>query len=258
MTNVQLSFERREAKYLLTDGERLALEVIMSGHMLPDEHGPSTVRSVYYDTPSLLLARRSAESPTYKEKLRLRAYGKPVKGEKVFVELKKKCAGIVYKRRTVTDINTAGMLLDPNRPPRPDASQIEREISRAAMRYEGLAPRVYLAYDRTAFYERDNRDLRMTFDRRVRARWDDPRLSVTDGTDQLLEDGISILEIKTSRAMPLWLVSAISELRLKPAHWSKYGTVCKTRLQASPMSHAAVEVAPPVSVQACPLLVPQI
>lgn len=258
MTNVQLSFERREAKYLLADSERLALELIMSGHMLPDEHGSSTVRSVYYDTPSLLLARRSAESPTYKEKLRTRAYGDPVEGEGIFVELKKKCAGVVYKRRTLTDADTAAILLDPGRAPRPADSQIEREISRAAMRYEGLAPRVYLAYDRTAFYERGNRDLRMTFDRRVRARWDDPSLSVTEGTEQLLEDGVSILEIKSSRAMPLWLAAAISELRLRPAHWSKYGTACKTRLQAGNMPRLAFEVTTTATAQTRHLLVPQI
>jgi hypothetical protein len=36
------------------------------------------------------LIRNSLEKPVYKEKLRLRSYGTPTEGDKVFVELKKK------------------------------------------------------------------------------------------------------------------------------------------------------------------------
>ena len=95
----QLTFRRTEVKYLLDPAQREELVRLMAQYMAPDEHGPSTVRNVYYDTPTALLARRSAEKPLYKEKIRTRCYGVPCLGDPVFLELKKKCDGVVYKRR---------------------------------------------------------------------------------------------------------------------------------------------------------------
>lgn len=99
MSTAQLVFKRYETEYLLDAGQRAALEGVLAERMVPDEHGPSTVRNVYYDTPTALLARRSAEHPAYKEKIRTRCYGAPHPFDPVFVELKKKCDGVVYKRR---------------------------------------------------------------------------------------------------------------------------------------------------------------
>lgn len=59
----QLTFRRTEAKYLLGLAQREELLRLMASRMMPDEHGPSTVRNVYHDTPTALLARRSAEKP---------------------------------------------------------------------------------------------------------------------------------------------------------------------------------------------------
>ena len=67
--------------------------------MVPDEHGESTICNIYYDTADYRLIRASLEKPAYKEKLRLRSYGVTEPGGEVFLELKKKYKGIVYKRR---------------------------------------------------------------------------------------------------------------------------------------------------------------
>ena len=241
MGRTQLTFERRELKYVLDDEMRRRLERACAAHMVPDEHGDSTVRSVYLDTPSLEIARTCEEHPTYREKLRLRAYGEPQAGEPVFLELKKKLGSVVYKRRVQTSQQVALELVGGARPP---ANQIEREIAAAARRHEGIGPIAYLAYDRCAFYEQGNRDLRMTYDRRVRVRWDMPSLDVTNGTEQLLEDGLSVLEIKTSRALPGWLVYAISSLGLRQQRWSKYGTACRVRGFDTPVYGTAPLAAP--------------
>ena len=57
------------------------------------------IQSLYYDTDNYLLIRRSIEKPMYKEKIRLRGYGEVNSDSKVFLEIKKKSDGIVYKRR---------------------------------------------------------------------------------------------------------------------------------------------------------------
>ena len=59
--NEQTVFQRYEIKYLITVKQRELIRTAMARHMLPDPHGRSTVCSVYYDTPSRYLIRRSLE-----------------------------------------------------------------------------------------------------------------------------------------------------------------------------------------------------
>lgn len=216
----QLVFKRQELKYRLTSAQRSRLEVVMARHMVPDKHGPTTVRNVYYDTPSHLLIRRSMEHPLYKEKIRLRSYGDASVSTPVFVELKKKMDGVVYKRRTVLPLGDADAMLMGIREPQ---GQIERELAFSAQRYEGLRPAMYIAYDREAFYARDDHEFRITLDRRIRCRWDDVTLTGdTDGRLLIGEDE-SLMEIKGIGAMPLWMVGFLSEEGLRKASFSKYG-----------------------------------
>ena len=102
------TFERRELKYRITDAQRAALEAAFGTRMVPDEHGESTICNIYYDTADYRLIRASLEKPAYKEKLRLRSYGVTEPGGEVFLELKKKYKGIVYKRRITLPEDAAG------------------------------------------------------------------------------------------------------------------------------------------------------
>ena len=217
---VEYVFQRFEMKYLLADAQRERLEELMASHMAPDEWGASTVMNVYYDTPTHLLARRSQEHPLYKEKVRMRRYGvQPVEAP-VFLELKKKCEGIVYKRRATLDPNFAAAMLAGHGAPR---NQIEKELDFTIRRYGGLEPAAFIAYDREAFYATGDHDFRMTFDRRVRFRTDEVSLDAGDAGELLLEDGMSLLEVKTSRAIPMWLVSFLSKEKIYKTRFSKYG-----------------------------------
>ena len=102
------TFERRELKYRITDAQRAALEAAFGARMVPDEHGESTICNIYYDTADYRLIRASLEKPAYKEKLRLRSYGVTEPGGEVFLDLKKKYKGIVYKRRITLPEDAAG------------------------------------------------------------------------------------------------------------------------------------------------------
>ena len=81
----QKSFKRRELKYLITNEQREIIKESMRPYTVPDEYGRSTIRNLYYDTPTKLLIRRSIEKPVYKEKLRARTYGLPGHDSPVFV-----------------------------------------------------------------------------------------------------------------------------------------------------------------------------
>ena len=96
---IQSCFERYEKKYMLTPAQLRVMLTGMKAHMVPDQYGKYTICNIYYDTGDWRLIRKSLEKPVYKEKLRVRSYGVPTGDDKVFVELKKKYDGVVYKRR---------------------------------------------------------------------------------------------------------------------------------------------------------------
>ena len=98
MNMVQEVFRRYEKKYLLSPEQYEDILLRMKERIQPDRYFQSRIRSIYFDTPDHRLVPRSLEKPVYKEKLRLRDYGSSQEGDPVFVELKKKYKGVVYKR----------------------------------------------------------------------------------------------------------------------------------------------------------------
>lgn len=230
MTN-QMTFRRYELKYLLTPAQKTRLLQAMAPYMQPDEHGRSTVRNLYFDTESYRLIRRSLEKPVYKEKLRVRSYA-PARGDDpVFVELKKKYKSVVYKRRIVLPEAAAMHALETGAP-LSERSQIAREIDYFRAYYGTLRPRVFLCYDREAFFERDG-DLRVTFDENVRYRTQALTLGGdTDGIP-LLDGDQTLLELKTAGAMPLWLCDVLTQERIYKASFSKYGAAYQHLLTAA-------------------------
>lgn len=222
-------FKRRELKFLVDEEQRQLLTKTFAEYMRPDEHGESTICNIYYDTPDFRLIRRSLEKPVYKEKLRLRSYGQSKPDGTVFLELKKKYKGVVYKRRIALTEQQASDYLD-GKAPLPCDNQIGREIEYFANYYKGLAAAVYLCYDRTAYFAADDPDLRVTFDRNIRWRREDMRLtSIPQGRD-ILRKGESLMEIKAGAAMPLWLTELLSKLEIRQTSFSKYGRAYQTML----------------------------
>lgn len=215
-------FRRREQKYLLDERQRQAIEDAMHENMEPDKYARSAVRNIYYDTPDRRLVRRSLEKPAYKEKLRLRGYGVIKPEDEVFLEMKKKYKGIVYKRRvSMEEQQATAYMADPAA--RLDAGQIGREIDYFKDFYGTLQPALYLSYDRQAWRSTDN-SLRVTLDWNICYRTDNLTLVSEPVGEQLLEPGQSLLEIKTATAMPLWLASLLSEYKIRQTSFSKYGT----------------------------------
>ncbi len=220
-------FQRYEIKYLIDPEQKAFLIHVMEGRMVPDPHGESTICNVYYDTPDYRLIRRSLEKPAYKEKLRIRSYGQAQENQIIFLELKKKYAGVVYKRRIEIQEREAESYLA-GQTALPLDSQIGREIEYFRRYYGALQPAVHLCYDRTAFFSKEDPNLRITLDRSIR--WSQQGLSLTDAPEgrQLLAPHQTLLEIKTASSIPLWLAHALSEAGIRQVSFSKYGTAYET------------------------------
>lgn len=218
----QATFQRYEIKYLLTQAQKEAILQAMAPYMKLDKYGRTTIRNIYFDTDSYRLIRRSLEKPAYKEKLRVRSYQTASGQDPVFVELKKKYKSVVYKRRLVLP---EGQVMASFRQgkPLPVSSQIGREIAYFRSYYEGLHPAVFLSYEREAFYALDGGDFRVTFDQNILYRTSELNLGSPVYGTPLLEDGQTLMEIKTSGGLPLWMSHALNRLGIYPTSFSKYG-----------------------------------
>lgn len=219
------TFKRVEKKYRVDQREKDALLAEIGGQLIPDPHGRSTICSIYLDTPDFLLIRNSIDARTYKEKLRLRSYGTPDKNAKVFLEIKKKYKGVVYKRRISMRLNQAQDYLSLGI--RPEESQIMEEIDYAMQFYRRPSPSMFIAYERDAYYVKGLPNLRLTFDSSLRYRTNDLNLENGSNGKSILGSDEYILEIKTDGAMPLWLSHALAKLNILPSSFSKYGTAYK-------------------------------
>lgn len=225
-------FNRKEIKYLLDGNTYGQLLERISRYMEPDSYsrngGYYSICNIYYDTPDDYLIRHSISKPIYKEKLRLRAYGVVGGDDKVFIEIKKKYKGIVNKRRVAMKLRDAVTYLDHKKRPCDESinPQILKELDYFCSFYD-LSPKVYIAYDRRAYFGKDDNSFRVTFDTNIRTRRSD--LHISDGMygESLLEPDVWLMEVKISGGVPSWFSSVLSELKIYPTSFSKYGTEYK-------------------------------
>lgn len=232
MGNFQTVFKRYEKKYNITKEQYEQLMQAISGYIEPDKYGKSVISNIYFDTPDFRLIRASIEKPIYKEKLRLRSYGIPTANTNVFVELKKKYKGIVYKRRVSMTYKEAILYLIKGQRPQGKDEQKLDEIDYCRSYYKKLIPMVSIFYDRTAYYAKDDDGMRITFDTNVRFRTNNVDLSKGDNGYVLFDDSRYIMEIKCSGAMPLWLTEQLDNLKIYPTSYSKYGEIYKLMMKA--------------------------
>ena len=219
----QTVFKRYEIKYILTLEQKEKILIAMKDYMSLDKYGRTSIRNVYFDTDNYRLIRRSIDKPAYKEKLRIRSYGRVEDSGTVFVELKKKFDGIVYKRRLALPCDEAFEWVS-GKAPCPIDTQISREIEYFLRFYGPLYPTAFLSYEREAFYEKNGGSFRITFDDNILFRANDLTLTSDAYGEPLLENGKILMELKCSGGIPLWLVKVLSEEKIYKTSFSKYGT----------------------------------
>ena len=221
----QLVFARKEMKYLVPEEKYLPFLADLVKHTAPDPYRTYTVCNVYYDTDIFNLIRMSMDRPLYKEKLRMRSYGVPSPDTPVYIEIKKKYDRRVYKRRETLPYAAACDFFDRGIYPAEQDTQIMRELRYALERYKPT-PRLFIAYEREAYMGiGEERGLRVTFDNGIRYRTQDVSLAAGDHGKPLFDNNDSLLEIKFSGAMPLWLAELLGKHGIRRRSFSKYGRI---------------------------------
>ena len=61
-------------------------------------------------------------------------------------------------------------------------------------------------------------------------KWEIPTVTA-EGGKQILPDSLSLMEIKTDGAMPIWLAEALGNCKIYPGKFSKYATAYRDIMQ---------------------------
>jgi len=232
---------------MITAEQKERILKAMEPYMEPDSFGRSTVRNIYFDTEDFVLARHSIAKPDFKEKLRIRSYSEADADSTVFVELKRKYDGVVYKRRiALTERDAMKWMAGSNDPAvkrsaSRESDQVASEIEYFKGLYCGLKPVLYLSYDREAYRMKNGAaaadggsEFRVTFDSNILCRESD--LSLRSGAygTPILQDGKYLMELKCPGAIPMWLTKVLSEEHIYKTSFSKYGTAYCSFMSEAP------------------------
>ena len=216
------TFRRREKKFLLDQTQYQHFLEQTSPFLKRAEYFESVIQSVYYDTQTDALIRRSIERPLYKEKLRVRKYLGTENDPLVYIELKKKFEGIGYKRRALADwneLNEKGLSGCSY-----SCEQIGKEIRQFAKVYPDLHPRMRIKTTRHSYVDKEDPDIRITFDFNVTYSDEDLNILEFNEGKELLPDGTVILEVKVPENLPLRYTKILTGEKIYRRPFSKYGT----------------------------------
>lgn len=214
-------FRRVEKKYVVTKAQYLRLKDIIENKMIEDEHGKSSICNIYLDTEQFDLIRHSITKPVYKDKVRLRSYNVPNMDSTVYLEIKRKYDGVVSKRRIEMKLKEFYEYMN-NKNSFENGSQVKKELL-YYFQFYNLKQAMCISYDRIAYYDKVDRDFRITFDSNILARNYDLELEKGIYGTNILEKDRYVMEIKTLGAIPMWLVKTLNELKVCPSSFSKYG-----------------------------------
>lgn len=216
-------FRRVEKKYILTKEQYNKILKLSNKYLVQDEYGKSTICNIYFDTNDYQLIRHSITKPFFKDKVRVRSYNVPNKNSKVFLEIKRKVDSVVGKRRIEMQLSDFYKYEIDSNSVENQNLQIKTELDYYFKMYN-LTKKMFISYEREAFYGKDDRDFRITFDCNIIARNYDLELDKGIYGENILSENTYIMEVKTLGSMPLWFVKILNECKVIPGSFSKYGT----------------------------------
>lgn len=228
MSNIY-TFRRIEKKYILNHEQFVRVTKRIKEHFHSDEHGSTRIYNIYFDNDSNELINTSIQKPVYKEKLRLRSYKEADDNTEVFLEIKKKFKGVVYKRRICVPYKDIKQYLKTFSLSDIENTHTLNEICYMISHYS-LYPKVHISYLRDAYFSNDDENLRITFDHDIKSRYENLTLCESDIDLALKDDDFYIMEIKAANSIPLFLSNILAEEKIYPQSFSKYGNIHKQHI----------------------------
>ena len=254
-----LTFERKEIKYLITKQQKDEIIKRLNDKITLDEYasnkGTYQVFSLYFDNDNNDIIRYNLSKPKLKEKFRVRCYQNDVTNDmKVFLEIKRKFKGFGNKRRISMRYSEYQDFISQDFSKHENEkfedyyyrikkinylnedgnfnylrNQIEKEII-YYFYINNANPKCYIESIRNAYFDNNDGNIRITFDSNIIVRREDVCFENKNG-DKLLDDNHMIMEIKVLHAIPLYIVNVLSDLKIYPQGFSKYGKVYERELK---------------------------
>lgn len=221
--------KRFEFKYLIGTGEVPRVVESFGAYLTPDPHSDPAVGyslySVYWDSADFRFFWEKVEGLKTRRKLRLRRYGTD---PDVVVEIKQRTDRTLQKRRLRWPVERVdevfGTLARGDLPAETDLEHpVAAEAAVLCRRYD-LRPRVAVRYRRRAFFGTFEPNVRVTFDSRVQYRAD-ADVDLTGPFDvgkYIVDPRSTIMEIKFTGRVPLWLSRLVTTHDLQMVRMSKY------------------------------------
>lgn len=219
------TFNRVELKYVLPFKKYLKIRNFISSLLVRDKsasQGTYNVYSTYFDTPELTYYYEKIDGFENRKKIRIRHYDDPLVIERnsfIGLEIKEKRNNVILKNRMKISSSDA-------------LSLIKRSIYSEnnnfgdftqTLQWENLRPAVQTCYRREAFFQKNDRNLRITYDFENHARvFDLSTRKLRKEVKHLMPPEIGILEIKAYEKIPYWLQRVIRENELELQKVSKY------------------------------------
>jgi hypothetical protein len=211
-----LMSSRFELKYLIPEKTALQVRTFVQQYLEVDEFGVGQpnlsypVHSLYLDSDDLEIQRRTVNGDKNRWKLRVRYYNESEKTP-VFFEIKRRMKDVILKQRATVRRSAAPRILAGHLPQPGDLKSSSPEELAAIHRFVELqmevnaAPKMHVAYDREAYVNNFNNEVRITMDRNVRGV---PRpggeLLVSMKEPYVCTDDIVVLELKFTGRFPNW------------------------------------------------------
>jgi hypothetical protein len=232
---MKLRFER---KYLVSNLQLHAIRKQMKAFVEADVHTSLsahdaipeyTVRSIYFDTPSLDALYEKEEGLEIRKKLRIRAYNTREQNKGVFFEIKRKYGNKIGKNRAYVPLSDYENILlegldDANTSTIPQSHQDDLRRFLFHMHKKKQEPVNLIVYEREAYHGRYDPGIRITFDKNIRSQLHPSRDALFANHDlQPIWPQHFILEIKYYDApMPSWAKNIVDRFQLQASALSKY------------------------------------
>ncbi|MHC1696329.1 MAG: VTC domain-containing protein [Eubacteriales bacterium] len=236
-------FERFEYKYLTTKALSEDFKRTISSHTRGDSHcgsdGSYAISSLYFDNDYFELYYQTKDKIPFRQKLRLRIYGRAEETSQSFFEVKNKLNGKTFKNRFSLPLCEAVKLYTMAGAGE-DCSEFRsyavssqdivalEEVIRVISRYS-LKPSAVVSYNREAYYCPELPSLRITFDSGLRVRTNELDLVRGSYGIPAMRDDEVVIEVKCDCNMPSWLSEALGLRRLMNRSFSKYCSLDLTR-----------------------------
>lgn len=220
---------RREFKFLLRPDQGRAVQAAVSRNLESDRDLGDGYRvlSEYYDTEDRTSYWDKKLGVANRRRIRSRVYEQAdqILPPIAFLEVKHKLDGEAVKRRLQVEIHELESL-DPRRLPeaRTPADELVRTELEDLLSSPAQKPVMQVRYHRFAYDSGPEGEIRITFDVDPLCRFPEVPLNAktADFRLPLIDEGASIMEVKTIDRVPYWFRKLVGHFQLVPCGFSKY------------------------------------